>query len=94
MLAIAAFLLLSVLCLGKRRSGSPRYYQNRITLVLYTSLFLTLVAMAGFSVWFVYKRNLAEMESVMTSRINTLQGMMQERLRLSHTLHRQVQQYP
>ena len=82
MLAIIAFLLLSALSAGKRRSGSPRYYQNRITLVLYTSLFLTLVAMAGFSVWFVYKRNLAEMESVMTSRVNTLQGMMQERLRM------------
>lgn len=82
MLAIVAFLLLSALSAGKRRSGSPRYYQNRITLVLYTSLFLTLVAMAGFSVWFVYKRNLAEMESVMTSRVNTLQGMMQERLRM------------
>ena len=85
MLAIVAFLLLSALSLGKRRSGSPRYYQNRITLVLYTSLFLTLVAMAGFSVWFVYKRNLAEMESVMTSRVNTIQGMMQERLRMVYS---------
>ena len=85
MLAIVAFLLLSALSIGKRRSGSPRYYQNRITLVLYTSLFLTLVAMAGFSVWFVYKRNLAEMESVMTSRVNTLQGMMQERLRMVYS---------
>ena len=85
MLAIAAFLLLSALSLGKRGSGSPRYYQNRITLVLYTSLFLTLVAMAGFSIWFVYKRNLAEMESVMTSRINTLQSMMQERIRMVYS---------
>ena len=85
MLAIAAFLLLSAFSAGKRRSGSPRYYQNRISLVLYTSLFLTLVAMAGFSVWFVYKRNLAEMESVMTSRVNTLQGMMQERLRMVYS---------
>lgn len=85
LLAITAFLLLSVLCLGRRRSGSPRYYQNRITLVLYVSLILTLLAMAGFSVWFVYKRNQAEMESVMTSRVNTLQGMMQERLRLLGT---------
>ncbi len=82
MLAFAAFLLMSALSIGKRRSGSPRYYQNRITLVLYTSLFLTLVAMAGFSIWFVYRRNLAEMESVMTSRVNTLQSMMQERLRM------------
>jgi len=82
MLAIIAFLLLSALSAGKRRSGSPRYYQNRITLVLYTSLFLTLVAMAGFSIWFVNKRNQAEMESVMTSRVNTLQSMMQERLRM------------
>ena len=48
---------------------------------MYISLLITLVAMAGFSVWFVYKRNNADMESIMTSRINALQGMLQERLR-------------
>ena len=81
MVAIVAFLLLTALCFRRRHSGSSRYYQNRLSLVLYTSLFLTLVAMAGFSVWFVQKRNQAQREGIMISRVNTLQGMMQERLR-------------
>ena len=81
LLAILAFLVLSALSLrGRRRSGS-HYFQTRISLTLYISLFLTLVAMAGFSVWFVYKRNAADMQGVMTARINTLQSMLQERLR-------------
>jgi nitrogen fixation/metabolism regulation signal transduction histidine kinase len=49
---------------------------------MYVSLTLTLVAMAVFSVWFVYKRNNEDMQSIMTSRINTLQAMLQEQVRL------------
>ncbi len=79
--AILAFLLLSLVTWRRRSSGEKRYYQTRISLVMYLSLLVTLVAMAGFSVWFVYKRNNADMESIMTSRINALQGMLQERLR-------------
>ncbi len=81
LLAIIAFFLLSVVVWRKRRSGTRRYYQTRIGLVVYISLILTLVAMAGFSVWFVYKRNDADMQGIMTSRINTLQSMLQEHLR-------------
>ena len=81
MISIVAFLLLMLFSRGKRRSGSSRYFQNRISLVLYFSLFLTLVAMAGFSVWFVQKRTVAERENIMISRVNILQAMMQEKLR-------------
>ena len=81
LLAIIAYFFLTVLVWRKRRSGTRRYYQTRIGLVVYISLLLTLVAMAGFSVWFVYKRNDADMQSIMTSRINTLQSMLQEHLR-------------
>ena len=67
----------------RRRSGAAgkRYFQTRISIVIYVSLTLTLVSMAAFSVWFVYRRNASDMESVMTSRINSLQSMLQEKLR-------------
>ena len=80
--SIIAFLLITMLTWSsRRRSGYRRYYQTRISGVIYVSLTLTLVAMAIFSVWFVYKRNNADMQSIMTSRINTIQTMLQDRLR-------------
>ena len=81
LLAILAFVAISLMCWRRRSSSGRRYYQTRISLVVYISLILTLVAMAGFSVWFVYKRNNADMQSIMTARINTLQSMLQEHLR-------------
>ena len=79
--AILAFLLISALTWRRKRTGGRRYYQSRISLVVYISLIATLVAMAVFSVWFVYKRNNADMQSIMTARINTIQSMLQEYLR-------------
>ena len=81
MLALIAFGVLSVLTRRRRRSGGKRYYQTRISIVMYLSLTFTLVAMSVFSVWFVYKQNHADMQSIMTARINTLQSMLQEHLR-------------
>jgi len=80
--AILAFLLISALTWRLKRSGGRRYYQARISMVVYVSLIMTLIAMAVFSVWFVYKRNNADMQSIMTSRINTLQSMLQETMRM------------
>ena len=82
--AILAFLLISALTwrLKQKRSGGRRYYQARISMVVYISLIMTLIAMAVFSVWFVYKRNNADMQSIMTSRINMLQSMLQETMRM------------
>ena len=79
--AIIAFFMVSALIWRRRTVGSRRYFQTRISLMMYISLTLTLVAMAVFSVWFVYNRNNADMESIMTSRINTLQAMLQEQMR-------------
>ncbi len=85
LLTLAAFFLETALSRRRRRTGSRSYFQTRISLVVYISLIITLVAMAVFSVWFVYKRNNADMVGVMTSRINTLQAMLQERLRMVST---------
>jgi len=76
--AIVAYLLLSLMAFRVRRRGSERhYFRTRISVVLYVSLILTLVAMAAFSVYFVYRRNNADMQNIMTSRITTLQSMLQ-----------------
>ncbi len=83
--ALLAYGLIALLSWKRRRSGGRRYFQNRIAMVVYVSLLITLVAMAVFSVWFVYKRNNSDMNSIMTARINTLQGMLQEHLRLVET---------
>lgn len=83
--ALLAYGLIALLSWKRHRSGGRRYFQNRIAMVVYVSLLITLVAMAVFSVWFVYKRNNSDMNSIMTARINTLQGMLQEHLRLVET---------
>ena len=85
LLALLAYGFIVMLSWRRRRSGGRRYFQNRISMVVYMSLLVTLVAMAVFSVWFVYKRNNSDMNSIMTSRINTLQGMLQEHLRQVET---------
>ena len=80
---IVAYLLLTLLGFRPRRnrSGERNYYRTRINVVLYMSLILTLVAMAAFSVYFVSRRNNADLQSIMTSRITTLQSMLQGGLR-------------
>ena len=76
--AIVAYLLLSLMAFRvRRRNGERHYFRTRISVVLYVSLILTLVAMAAFSVYFVYRRNNADMQNIMTSRITTLQSMLQ-----------------
>ena len=80
---IVAYLLLTLMGFRFRRSrsGERNYYRTRINVVLYLSLIMTLVAMAAFSVYFVYRRNNADLQSIMTSRITTLQSMLQGGLR-------------
>ena len=80
---IVAYLLLTLMGfrIRRNRSGERNYYRTRINVVLYLSLIITLVAMAAFSVYFVYRRNNADLQSIMTSRITTLQSMLQGSLR-------------
>lgn len=81
---ILAYLLLSLVVfrLHRRKSGERHYYRTRINVVLYVSLTLTLVAMAVFSVYFVNRRNNADLQNSMTTRINTLQTMLQNSFRM------------
>ena len=81
---LLSYFIISILSFRSGRpSGERSYYKTRITVVMYVSLTLTLVAMAIFSVYFVYKRNDADTRTIMVSRINSLQSILQSRLRMA-----------
>ena len=83
--ALLAFGFISLVAVGRRRRGAGQksYYRNRINAVMYTSLLLTLVGMAVFSVYFVYRNNEADMKTIMSSKINSIQTMVQARCRMA-----------
>ena len=77
-LTLVAFLLFSLVALTRRRQRifETSYYKNRISTVLMVSLIVTLIAMATVSVFFVYERNDANKQEMMSEKINSLQTMM------------------
>ena len=77
-LSLFAFLLFSLVALTRRRERifETSYYKNRISSVLMVSLIVTLIAMATVSVFFVYERNDANKQEMMSDKITSLQAMM------------------
>ena len=80
---VILFALLSLFVFSARRRdrGEKTYIRNRILAVLFVSLLVTLVAMAVFSVYFVYRRNEATLQDIMSTRINSLQSVVSGRCR-------------
>ena len=72
-------------CLKPRRRGKDSqrkaYFQARISLTLMVSLLLALVIMATVSVTFVYRRNEANRQAIMSDRINAIQLLARSGLR-------------
>lgn len=66
---------------GKKKIFRKNYFRSRINTILFIALFLTLVVMAAVSVTFVYKRNESNMKTMMSSKINTIQALMDARCR-------------
>lgn len=81
--ALLSFFLISIITMRERRFRVQErtYFKDRINAVLYISLILTLVAMALFSVWFVYNRNEIDVNAILSSKINSIQSMVQGRVR-------------
>lgn len=78
------FLLILVTGWGNeesRKDGERHYFKSRIDAVIYTALTVSLVAMASFSVWFVYQRNEADIRSALSSKIISIQSLLQTRMR-------------
>ncbi len=83
-LALVSFLLVSLFTLGRPRRGDAfarHYFQSRLGWVILFSLTLTLVAMASVSVVFVYKRGEANLRTMFSERIGTIQESLSSRIR-------------
>ena len=77
-IALFAFLCFSLMAMSRRRFRmfEKSYFKNRITSILMVSLIVTLIAMAIVSVFFVYQRNDANKQKMMSDKVNSLQAML------------------
>ena len=64
-----------------RRQTQSNYFRTRINFILFMSSFLILAGMAGVSIAFVYKRNETNMYNLMSSKVSTVQGLLEDRTR-------------
>ena len=86
--ALFAFFCLSLLALGNRRKGvfERNYYKTRINTVLFLSLIATLLVMTVISVLFVYRRNEVNLRNLMTTKIGTIQALVQTESRFFRSI--------
>ena len=67
---------------GKKKKEFRRnYFRTRINTILFISSFMILASMTTISVLFVYKRNEANMQNLMSTKINTIQALIGNRTR-------------
>ena len=66
---------------GKKKGFKRNYFRTRINTLLFISSFMILTSMSIISVLFVYKRNEANMQSLMSTKINTIQALVGGRAR-------------
>ena len=85
--AILMFFMISVVTGRRPRRviGGRSYFKDRIYAIVYFSLTLTLVGVAVFSIWFVYSRYETDMNTIMTAKINSIQSMVESRVRQAKT---------
>lgn len=85
-LFLALALFLQIFARG-RRSNTFRsnYFRTRINTILFVSSCLILVSMTVISVLFVYKRNESNMYNLMSSKINTVQALVEDQVRHAYS---------
>lgn len=79
---LAMVLLLLIFVRGtKRKKFKSNYFRRKINLILFISSCLILASMSVVSVLFVYKRNEANMYNQMSSKISTVQALVESQTR-------------
>lgn len=83
-LALAVSALLMVFSRGRRkRSFKVNYFRNKINTILFVSSILIMLTMTIISIVFVYKRNEVNMNNLMTTKVNTIQALISDQVRLA-----------
>ena len=65
----------------QKKPFRKNYFKNRINTILFTSSILILISMTAVSVFFVYTRNEENMSDLMSSRITTIQALIERQTR-------------
>ncbi|MGM9736413.1 MAG: sensor histidine kinase [Candidatus Cryptobacteroides sp.] len=80
-LALLGFLMLFSRANRKPNAFKSNYFRRRINSILFGSSCLILVSMMSISVIFVYKRNESNMQNLMSTKISTVQALVNVRTR-------------
>lgn len=70
---------------GKTRHFKTNYFRTRINSILFISSCLILASMTIISVLFVYRRNEVNMHNLMSSKISTIQALIENRTRYANS---------
>lgn len=88
-LSVFIYIILKLFSLIRRRPEMPavshNYYKNRAMFVLVASLIATLFIMTLVSVAFVYQRNSSNLDAIMSGKVTSLQGLLQEECGLARS---------
>lgn len=84
-LALSGILCIFSQSRNKKRLFKSNYFKKRINTILFVSSLLILVSMTAISILFVYKRNEENMHNLMSSRITTIQALVERQARTAES---------
>ncbi len=84
-LAISCILSIFARSRNKKKPFKSNYFRTRINTLLFISSFLILVSLTIISILFVYKRNEDNMNNLMSSKINTIQALVEKQARTANS---------
>lgn len=82
-LALGIAAIFTIITSRRRRRDKFRstFFRNRINTILFVSSFIILISLTVISILFVYQRNEVNMNNLMSSKISTVQALIQNRIR-------------
>ncbi len=80
-MAISCLLSIFARSRGKKKFFKNNYFRTRINSLLFISSFLILISLTIISILFVYKRNEDNMNNLMSSKITTVQALVERQAR-------------